>query len=100
MANRLEIEIRLLKKDEEDLRKQIDIIENSIDGTYTASAELSRMWEGSAKAAFVNSLTQDQEDMKELCKDLKKFLRCMEKAVKEYERAEQRVQEIVSSIIV
>lgn len=98
MDRKLEVEIRMLRSDIDELRSRLHSIEDSIDQTYNSVSKLNTMWEGPSKVVFVKRIMQDQDDMKDICVDISKFLQNMESAVREYEQSEQMVQEIVTAI--
>ena len=90
MAGRMiEVNTSTLKSDVSTIKGEINGLRRDIQTLRDTSNQLSAMWDGSAKAAFMTAVQDDISRMEELVKALEKFA---------YDKCENSVAGIVSSI--
>ena len=71
---------------------------SSIDSLVTSESALNAMWDGEAKAAFVNAVHSDMVMLEDLISALEKYTTSTDTARGNYDRCEKDVSSIVSSL--
>lgn len=94
----IEIETGSLSADIQNMTDKINNLEQKINKMFDSMQELDHMWDGSANEAFRNQFNIDYQTMKELIKELRYLINCMEYAKKRYEECEDDVYSLISSI--
>lgn len=94
----IEIETSSLSSDIKSMTEKTNNVENQINEMFDSMAELDTMWDGSANEAFRNQFQIDYQTMKELIKEVRYLISCMEYAKKRYEECEDDTYALISSI--
>ncbi|HIZ64617.1 MAG TPA: WXG100 family type VII secretion target [Candidatus Blautia pullicola] len=98
MADRIEIETRLLAQDKESIQTQVQRLRTQKNRLQDRMEQLSGMWEGPAKETFLNQFLSDCEYMESFFSELDAYVQAMEYAEKEYNKCENDVAQIVAAI--
>ena len=98
MASIIEVNTAMLKSDVSTVKGEIQKITTAADHLLQVLRELENMWDGNAKQAFSAAVTSDIAQLKELVKALKNFTEKTSEAREEYDKCENAVAQIVSSI--
>lgn len=98
MAREIAVDTGILNSDIQGLNTQLELIKRDLDKMYNSVNYLDSMWDGPSNEAFVAHFRQDKEDMAALCNILQELIHCLGFARQEYDRCENEVNGIVSSI--
>lgn len=99
MAGRMiEVNTSTLKNDVSTIMGEINGLWRDIQALRDTASQLSTMWDGSAKAAFMAAVQDDIRRAEELVKALEKFAGKTDSSRAEYDKCENSVAGIVSSI--
>lgn len=98
MAREIAVDTGILVSDIENLQEQLNLIKGDLDKMYDSVNLLDSMWDGPSNEAFVAHFRQDKEDMSSLCNTVQELINCLSFARQEYDRCENEVNGIVSSI--
>lgn len=99
MAGRMiEVNTSTLKSDVSTIMGEINGLRRDIQMLRDTANQLSAMWDGNAKAAFMTAVQDDICRMEELVKALEKFAEKTDSSRTEYDKCENSVAGIVSSI--
>ena len=98
MADMIEINISVLKKDIEDMQTEIQEVRKSMSAAYEAVGQLDAMWDGPANIEFNKAFNNDRAAMEELCKIVDHLINYMENARDEYTRCEAAVSAAIDGI--
>ena len=94
----IEIDTNPLSSDIQTMIEQVTQVEHQTDRMFDAMAELDRMWDGAANAAFNQQFQIDNEYMKNLCTEVRHLIDCMKYAKEHYEQCEEEVYRSVAAI--
>lgn len=96
--NIIQIDTNRLNSTISDMDVNMNNMNTLINQIYSEIAELDGMWDGSANNAFNVQFQKDSEEFKRICNEISKFIDKMEFAKTEYNKCENKVDEIVRSI--
>lgn len=97
-AQLIEIETGSLFSDIQSMTGEVGEAEQQTSQMFEAMAELDRMWDGAANAAFIHQFQIDYESMQNLCAEVRHLISCMEYAKKRYEECEDEVYQTIAAI--
>lgn len=98
MADMIEINISILKKDIEDMQAEIQEVRKYMGLAYEAVDQLDAMWDGPANMEFNKAFKSDRTAMVELCKMVDHLINYMENARDEYTKCEATVSAAIDGI--
>ena len=98
MAAVIEVNTSTLRADVTEIEGEIKKINTQIDALTQTLHELSDMWDGPAKQAFVTAVQDDINTLKSLVQAISGFTNKTSQARTEYEKCENAVGQIVSSL--
>lgn len=97
-AKNIEVNTSILRNDVDVIAAELDKILKNADQLSTILGELEGMWEGSAKQAFSAAVRDDLGRLKELVRVIRDLTQRTSDARQEYDKCENAVSQIVSSI--
>ena len=100
MADKIRVNTRTLKKDRDDIQKDITVVRKKISAMRQDVEQLNKMWSGSANAEFNKAFTDDIKKLENLCKMLDEIVKYETTAKTEYDTCENKIENLVSSISV
>lgn len=95
-----EIDIDRLSSDISMLQQKKDEFKAGLKKLTESIIELNGSWDGPAKSAFDSRTTVDTENLKTAIVEIEKLITALEAARDEYNRCENAVDSIVSSIVI
>lgn len=98
MADYVEVNTDILQSDINQLNEHLNRIESQLSQMYGQVEELNTLWKGQANAAFSTQFRQDNETMKDVISELKKYSESLSQARVKYDKCEDSVQDMVNSI--
>lgn len=98
MANIIEVNMAALKSDVSTIEDEIQKINTAAERLLQVLHELEGMWDGNAKQAFSAAVNSDIAQLKELVRAVKDFTGKTGEAREEYDKCENAVSQIVTSI--
>ena len=98
MAHRIEIETRLLAQDKDTIQGEIQSLKTYMTQMREQMEQLSGMWEGPAKEAFMNQFWSDFDYIQSFLTEMDTYTEAMEYAQREYEKCENDVAQIIGAI--
>ena len=98
MASMIEVNTTTLKSDVDIIRVELMKIRENADRMSQVLHELGSMWDGNAKLAFSAAVNSDIAQLTELVKTMQNFTGKTSEAREEYDKCENAVAQIVSSI--
>lgn len=98
MADQIEINIAVLKRDIEEMKAEAVILKKLMEDTYSQVRELDSMWDGPSNEAFNQAFRADHEQFKGLLVTIDGLISYMERARDEYLRCEAAVSRQVDEI--
>lgn len=98
MADQIEINIAVLKRDIEEMKAEAAILKKLMEDTYSQVRELDSMWDGPSNEAFNQAFRADHEQFKGLLETIDGLISYMERARDEYLRCEAAVSRQVDEI--
>lgn len=98
MADQIEINIAVLKRDIEEIKEQAAILKKLMADTYSHVRELDSMWDGPSNDAFNQEFRADHEKFKGILETINGLISFMERARDEYLRCEAAVSRQVDEI--
>ena len=93
-----EINTGKLNLDVSSVRAELQAMRRAVADLRQTASALNRMWEGEAKNDFLSRYARDIAALEEAIAALERFTVLTEESVREYERCEGAVEDIVSSI--
>lgn len=97
-AKNIEVNTGVLRNDVDVIAGQLEKILGNVDKLSAILGELEDMWEGDAKQAFSGAVRDDLGRLKELVKTIQDLTQRTSDARQEYDKCEDAVSQIVSSI--
>jgi len=98
MADRIEIETSLLAQDKDTIQGEIQSLKTHMTQMREQMEQLSGMWEGPAKEAFMNQFWSDFDYIQSFLTEMDTYTEAMEYAQREYEKCENDVAQIIGAI--
>lgn len=99
--SKIKVNTSSLDATKQSIQAKLNTIQSNMDQLSGAMSRLNAMWSGDAYTATLNSVTNDLQFLQEVCKGLEKnVVKYEEKAVKEYNKCEQKVSSLISQISV
>lgn len=87
-----------LARDTGRLREMLNELRQNKEKMTGEIGELNRMWKGPANEMFVKQFQSDCLSFDRLCKTIEEMIQAMEYAKTEYEKCDNRVNELVRAI--
>ena len=97
-GNLIEVNTSTLKSDISTIYAEINSLKNDVTRLRSAESQLSSMWDGNAKNAFIAAVNDDIQRLEELIGALSKFTDKTDTSRSEYEKCETSVASIIASI--
>lgn len=97
-AKNIEVNTSVLRNDVDAITGELEKILKNADQLSSILGELEGMWEGNAKQAFSQAVRDDLGRLKELVKAIQNLTQRTSDARQEYDKCENAVAQIVSSI--
>lgn len=97
-AKNIEVNTGVLRNDVDVIATELDKILKNADQLSAILGELEGMWEGNAKQAFSAAVRDDLGRLRELVKAIQDLTQRTSDARQEYDKCENAVSQIVSSI--
>ncbi len=97
-SSRIEVNTNTLRSDVDRVRTELRGLRTDMQKLSAVSAQLNAMWDGEAKAAFVNAVHSDMVMLEDLIAALEKYTTSTDTARGNYDRCEKDVSSIVSSL--
>lgn len=94
----IEVNTSTLKNDVSAIFSEITGLKNDVQRLRTTLDQLSAMWDGNAKNAFMTAAKDDIQRLEELINAVKKFTDKTDTSRSEYEKCENSVAGIIASI--
>ena len=94
----IEVNTSTLRNDVSRINTEISGLKKDVRQLRTTAQQLSSMWEGSAKTAFIAAVNDDIGRLEELINAIDKFTGKTDDARSEYEKCENAVSGIIASI--
>lgn len=98
MADRIEIDTSLLAQDRDRIQEEVQSLKICIAQVQEQVEQLSDMWEGPAKEAFLNQFWSDCDFIQNFFTEMDTYTEAMEYAQKEYEKCDNDVAQIIGAI--
>ena len=98
MADRIEIETSLLAQDKDTIQGEIQSLKTHMTQMREQMEQLSGMWKGPAKEAFMNQFWSDFDYIQSFLTEMDTYTEAMEYAQREYEKCENDVVQIIGAI--
>ena len=94
----IEVNTDSLRSDVSAIEEELSAINSGTDRLAQALRELEGMWDGNAKQAFSAAVNDDIRRLRELAKAMGHFTEKTSEVRQEYDRCENEVAQIISSI--
>lgn len=94
----IEVNTSTLKSDVSTINGEISSLKNDVKSLRSTASQLSSMWDGSAKNAFIAAVNDDIRRLEELINAIGKFTDKTDTSRAEYEKCENAVAGIISAI--
>ena len=98
MAATIEVNTSTLRNDISAINAEIKGLRNDVSRLKSTASQLSAMWDGNAKTAFITAVNNDIQRLEDLINMIGKFTDKTDNSRSEYEKCENAVASIVSSI--
>lgn len=99
MANSIiEVNTGTLRNDVSEIQGELQSLRRQVTALRNAASALGSTWEGNAKTAFMEALTDDINRLETLISAIEKFTNKTSDARTEYDRCENSVSQIIASI--
>ena len=96
--NEIEISTDRLKADAATLDSNIKQLETQMRNMFRSMQDLDHTWDGQAHSQFDTQFSSDLESFEEMIKTLNELNDALKHAADEYDKCENRVRDLVSSI--
>lgn len=100
MAEKIKINTNTLKNDTASIQKYLKQVEKKIETMQTDVKAMNQMWSGDANKAFNKAFNDDIKVLLELCKALEGIATYETTARTEYDKCENKVSSLISSMSV
>lgn len=97
-VRKFDVNTGTLKTDVSTIEEEIKGINSGADKLEQALHQLETMWDGSSKQAFSAAVNDDLRKLRELSKALTNFTAKTSEARQEYDKCENAVAQVISSI--
>lgn len=97
-TNKIRVNTESLKQTQQNLQQKLKEIQNAMDQISNDMSTLNSMWTGEAHDAFVLSAESDMQFLLSICEQIQKIINYEGNAVKEYNKCEQQVADLISQI--
>jgi len=98
MSKEIAINTNRLGQDISSMQDRLNAVKNEMGTMYDAVRALNASWEGPAHSEFLAQFATDEQAMSEFCDLVSELIKCVEYAKTEYEKCENEVNSIVTSI--
>ena len=98
MNNFFEVDTVQLNNSAEALREKLAALRIQFSAMSQSVAELSGLWEGTAKQAFQVQFDKDYADFEDYCKSVSELIDSLETASREYDSCEDKVRAAVDAV--
>lgn len=98
MASKIKINTKTLSKDKDSIEKDLKQIEKKIKQMKLDVAAMNKMWTGEANTAFNKAFNDDIDDLNTICDSIRGIITYESTAKDAYEKCEQQVSSLISSI--
>ena len=98
MERKIEVDTNMLGKDVASIQNEIRALRQESETLKSALTSLNSSWEGPAKTAFVQAVSDDLRQLGELIKSMESFTGLTDQARKDYDKCERTVGDIVSAL--
>lgn len=95
---KIEIEAEILERNRKQITEDLKAIQKEIEIFQEETNQLNICWEGPASAAYQARTAEDVNYMFQVCQELAKYTECMEYAVEQYVKCQQKIQGIIKKI--
>lgn len=97
-VNEIEINTSTLAGTVENLENTTSKLEEQVKKMFQTIQELDQMWDGEANKAFNEQFQQDHTACEEMCQELRQMINSFKHAREEYDKCENRVDELVRQL--
>lgn len=97
-VNKIRVNTDSLHQTQQNLQEKLKKIQKEIEQIATDMETLNAMWTGEAHDAFVQSAESDIQYLTSVCDQIQGIINYEGNAVKEYNRCEQQVSDLISRI--
>ena len=98
MAAKIKVNTGSLDQTRKEIEGRLAQAKRSIEEIWQAMSALNSMWEGDAHAVFAKEVSEDIQQLQNMCDGIQEIIRYEGNAVTEYNKCEQQVGEIISQI--
>lgn len=97
-SNKIRVNTESLNRTSSELQAKLEKVKKDIENISGDMDKLNSMWEGDAHTAFTQQISQDISNLSSACDGVQGIIRYEENAVKEYNKCENQVADLIRQI--
>ena len=98
MAEKIKVNTKTLGNDTESVQKHLSQVLKRIEEMQGDVSDMNQMWAGSANSLFNKAFNDDIKLLAELCKSLQEIVTYESNATTEYDKCENKIDSLISSM--